>query len=67
MIGLVITVGEVGYRCFIMDDELEKWCKASVFRKDKTKGMFSASPYTDKEKELEALGSAFRAVAGAAA
>lgn len=33
LIGLAITAGGVGCRCFIMDDDLENWCQACCFRK----------------------------------
>lgn len=62
LIGLTITAGEIGYRCFFMDDDLESWCKASTFRKDKSTGVFSATPFPDTKAELEALAKAFQAV-----
>lgn len=62
MIGLTITVVEVGYRCFIMDDDLENWCQACCFRKDKSKGWFNEKPYPDGKKELEELEKAYKAI-----
>jgi hypothetical protein len=55
MVGLVLTVGEVIYRCFFMDNVLQDWCDACTFRKDKSTGLFKATPYADSKKELEAL------------
>lgn len=62
LIGLTITAGEIGYRCFIMDDDLENWCQACIFRKDKSTGFFSEKPFPDTKTELEALEKAFRAI-----
>jgi hypothetical protein len=65
MIGLALTAVELGYTCFIKDDELEVWCKTSTFRKDKnTQGIFAKKPYADTRKELEALERAFGLVTG---
>jgi hypothetical protein len=55
MAGLVLTVGEVIYRCFFMDNALQDWCDACTFRKDKSTGLFKTTPYADSKKELEAL------------
>jgi hypothetical protein len=63
MIGLTITAGEVIYRCWIMDDELEDWCEACTFRKDKSQGWSGGKPYPDAKKELEELDKAFKAIA----
>ena len=64
MIGLTITAVEVVYRCFIMDDALEDWCKACTFRKDKSQGWFGGGkPYPNTQKELEELEKAFKAIA----
>jgi hypothetical protein len=64
LIGLTITVGEVIYRCWIMDDALEDWCKASTFRKDKSQGWGGGGrPYPNTKKELEELEKAFKAIA----
>jgi hypothetical protein len=64
MVGLVITVGEVIYRVFFMDDALEDWCDACTFRKDKSTGIFKATPYADTQKELEALYKAAEEIKG---
>jgi hypothetical protein len=56
LIGLVITVGEIGYRLWVMDDELEKWLKRCTFRKE-----VKNTPYSNKEQEFEALEKAFLA------
>jgi len=64
-IGLGLTAVELGYTCYIKDDELEVWCKTSTFRKDKTtKGIFAKTPYLDAKRELEALEKAFLLVTG---
>jgi hypothetical protein len=55
MAGLVLTVGEVIYRCFFMDNALQDWCDACTFRKDKSTGLFKATPFADSKKELDAL------------
>jgi hypothetical protein len=61
LIGLAITGVEIGYRCFIMDNELEDWCQACTFRKDKT-GFFALKPFPDTKTELETLTNAFKAI-----
>ncbi len=63
MIGVGITVVEVVYRCWIMDDALEDWCQACTFRKDKSQGWHAGKPYPDAKKELEELDKAFKAIA----
>lgn len=50
LIGLVITVGEIAYRCCIMDDELEKWFKRSTFRKDMSKPSWGDKEFEELEK-----------------
>ena len=55
MIGLGITAVEIIYRVFFMDNELQDWCDACTYRKDKTAGFFSAKPYADAKQEIEAL------------
>lgn len=53
--GLILTAGEIVYRVFLDDNELEKWCKKLVFRKDKTNGGFKSV-----DDELEGLQNAYR-------
>ena len=48
--GLILTAGEIVYRVFIEDNEMEKWCKMSVFRNDKSKAGFKCA-----EDELKGL------------
>lgn len=62
LIGVAVTVGEVIYRCCIMDDDLENWCQACCFRKDKSKGWLSEKPYPDVQTELKALEKAYKAI-----
>lgn len=59
--GFVLTAAEIGIRCFILDDDLENWCDACSFRKDK-EGFFSAKPYVTADEELKALDESFNAV-----
>jgi hypothetical protein len=64
MVGIVLTVFDVAYNC-LKPDELENWCKASTFRKDKnTVGFFATKPFPDTKRELEALEKAFLVVTG---
>ncbi len=63
MAGLVITIGEIGYRSFIMDNELEDWLKACTFRKEKREGLLNSKPYPDTKKELEELQKAYKTIA----
>lgn len=66
-IGLALTAIEIGYTCWIKDDELQVWCKTSTFRKDKnTKGIFAKTPYLTTKKELEELQKSFLLVTGQA-
>ncbi|ATD61136.1 hypothetical protein CNX70_13905 [Janthinobacterium svalbardensis] len=60
LIGLGITVVEVGYRVWIMDDELENWFQACSFRK--SKGWFSEKPFTTVEQELMELQKSLKAI-----
>lgn len=60
LIGLGITVVEVGYRVWIMDDELENWFQACTFRK--RRGWLSEKPFTNVEQELMELQKAFKAI-----
>ncbi|MGX9698003.1 T6SS effector BTH_I2691 family protein [Janthinobacterium lividum] len=60
LIGLGITVVEVGYRVWIMDDDLENWFQACSFRK--RRGLFSEKPFDSVEKELMELQKAFKTV-----
>lgn len=60
LIGLGITVVEVGYRVWIMDDELENWFQACSFRKNK--GWFSEKPFATVEQELMELQKSFKAI-----
>lgn len=60
LIGLGITVVEVGYRVWIMDDDLENWFQACSFRK--RRGLFSEKPFDSIEKELMELQKAFKTV-----
>jgi hypothetical protein len=62
MIGLAITAAEIGYRCFIKDDDMENWMQACCFRKDKVPGYFKEIPFKDGETELKALTRALEAV-----
>lgn len=63
--GLVLTGIDLGYSWLIKDDELEAWCKASTFRKDKkTGGFFDTKPYASTQQELIALEDAFLLVTG---
>lgn len=62
LIGVVITAGEIIYRCWIMDDDLENWCQACCFRKNKSKGWLSEKPYPDATKELQELEKAYKAI-----
>ncbi|SEO63385.1 hypothetical protein SAMN05428959_1143 [Duganella sp. CF517] len=61
MIGVAITLVEVGYRVFIKDDELENWLQSCTFRLDKD-GWFSEKPFPNVEAELAELRSAVKAV-----
>ncbi|SFX45936.1 T6SS effector BTH_I2691 family protein [Janthinobacterium sp. TB1-E2] len=60
LIGVAVTVVEVGYRVWIMDDALENWFQACTFRK--SRGWFSEKPYDTVEKELLELQKAFKAI-----
>ena len=60
LIGLGITVVEVGYRVWIMDDELENWFQACSFRKGR--GWFSEKPFATVEQELMELQKALKAI-----
>ncbi|MDX8124729.1 T6SS effector BTH_I2691 family protein [Janthinobacterium sp. GMG2] len=60
LIGLGITVVEVGYRVWIMDDELENWFQACSFRKER--GWFSEKPFATVEQELMELQKALKAI-----
>jgi hypothetical protein len=62
LIGLGITAAEIGYRCFIKDDDMENWMQACCFRVDKTPGRFKEIPFKDGETELQALTRALEAV-----
>lgn len=62
LIGVAITVGEIVYRCWIMDDDLENWCQACCFRKNKNKGWLSEKPYPDAVEELQELEKAFKVI-----
>jgi hypothetical protein len=55
MVGLALTAAEMIYRGFFMDNELQDWCDACTFRKDKSTGLFKATPFDDAKKELDAL------------
>lgn len=61
MIGVAITLLEIGYRVFIKDDELENWLQACTFRLDKD-GWFSEKPFPNVEVELANLGAAVKAI-----
>ncbi|WP_426322296.1 T6SS effector BTH_I2691 family protein [Pseudoduganella sp. R-43] len=63
LIGFAFTAGEVIYRCWIMDDDLENWCQACCFRKDRSKGWLSEKPYPDATIELRELEKAYKAIA----
>lgn len=64
MVGMALTLAELIYACW-KPDELEKWCKACTFRKDKkTGGFFDNVPYVDTKRELEELEKAFLVVTG---
>ena len=60
LIGVGVTVIEVGYRVWIMDDDLENWFQACSFRKKR--GWFSEKPFDTVEKELMELQKALRTV-----
>ncbi|QKY08863.1 T6SS effector BTH_I2691 family protein [Janthinobacterium lividum] len=60
LIGVGVTVIEVGYRVWIMDDDLENWFQACSFRK--RRGLFSEKPFDSVEKELMELQKAFKTV-----
>jgi len=60
LIGVAITAGEIIYRCWIMDDDLENWCQACCFRKNK--GWLSEKPYPDADRELQELEKAFKEI-----
>lgn len=60
LIGVAVTVAEIGYRVWIMDDDLENWFQACSFRKNR--GWFSEKPYDTVEKELVELQKAFKAI-----
>ncbi|MGF6115010.1 hypothetical protein ABIE30_005525 [Janthinobacterium lividum] len=60
LIGVGITVVEVGYRVWIMDDDLENWFQACSFRK--RRGLFSEKPFDSVDKELMELQKAFKTV-----
>ena len=62
LIGLALTVVEVGYRLWIKDDELENWLQSCTFRLDKSLGWFSEKPFPDTEAELSSLKSALKEV-----
>jgi hypothetical protein len=62
LIGLALTVVEVGYRLWIKDDELENWLQSCTFRLDKSAGLFSEKSFPDTEAELLALKSALKEV-----
>ena len=53
--GLALTGSEIVYRICFDDNETEKWCKMSVFRKDK-----SIRGFKSAEDELEGLQSVYR-------
>lgn len=59
--GLVLTVGEVGVRLFILDNALESWCKRCVFRKTKN-GFWSKEPYSTHEEELKTVYIAYQEI-----
>jgi hypothetical protein len=60
LIGVGITVIEVGYRVWIMDDELENWFQACSFRKKR--GWLSEKPFDSVEKELIELQKALKTI-----
>jgi hypothetical protein len=62
IIGVTITLVEVGYRVFIKDDELENWLQACTFRADKN-GWLSEKPFPNVDMELSELRTAVKAVA----
>lgn len=62
LIGVAVTVGEIIYRGCIMDDDLENWCQACCFRKNKSKGWLSEKPYPDVQTELKELEKAYKAI-----
>jgi hypothetical protein len=62
LIGLALTIVEVGYRLWIKDDELENWLQACTFRLDKSTGLFSEKPFPDAEAEISSLRSALKEV-----
>lgn len=60
IIGVGLTVVEVGYRVWIMDDELENWFQACSFRKKR--GLFSEKPFDSVQKELLELRKALKII-----
>ena len=60
LIGVGITVVEVGYRVWIMDDDLENWFQACSFRKKR--GWFSEKPFESVEMELMELQKALKTI-----
>jgi hypothetical protein len=62
LIGLALTVVEVGYRLWIKDDELENWLQSCTFRLDKSAGLFGEKPFADTEAELLSLKLALKEV-----
>jgi hypothetical protein len=62
LIGLAITIIEVGYRMFVKDDELENWLQSCTFRLDKNSGWFGEKAFPTAEVELSTLRSALKAV-----
>ena len=60
LIGVAVTVVEIGYRVWIMDDELENWFQACSFRKNR--GWFSEKPFDTVKQELMALQKSLKAI-----
>ncbi|MGK5011017.1 T6SS effector BTH_I2691 family protein [Janthinobacterium sp. MDB2-8] len=60
LIGVGITIVEVGYRVWIMDDDLENWFQACSFRK--RRGLLSEKPFDSVEKELMELQKALKTI-----
>lgn len=63
LLGIALTVAEVGYRVFIMDDDLENWMQSCTFRLDKSDSWLNEKPFPNVETELKSLESALSAVA----
>ena len=61
MVGLALTGVEIGYRCFIKDDEMENWVQASCLRKFRPLAI-QEKPFATEEKELLALSGAIEAI-----